>query len=72
MDKDIAMKHSLELIRKVHPIPMEIIDGQLLCFGKCDGKNITFGSNVRISSDSCCFQYHSMLYKSNGTRSSMV
>ena len=27
MDKDFALKHSLELIGKVHPTPMEVIDG---------------------------------------------
>jgi hypothetical protein len=33
MDKDFAMKHSLELIRKTHPTPMEIIDGRPLVSG---------------------------------------
>jgi hypothetical protein len=27
VDKDFAMKHSLELIRKAHPIFVEVIDG---------------------------------------------
>jgi hypothetical protein len=27
MDKDFALKHSLELIGKAHPAPMEVIDG---------------------------------------------
>ena len=30
MDKDFAMKHSLELIRKAHSSLVELIDGQLL------------------------------------------
>ena len=30
MDKDFTLKHSLELIGKVHPIPVEVIDGQPL------------------------------------------
>jgi hypothetical protein len=33
MDKDFAMKHSLERIEKVHPTPMEIIDGRPLVSG---------------------------------------
>jgi hypothetical protein len=33
MDKDFAMKHSLELIGKAHPTPMEVIDGRPLALG---------------------------------------
>jgi hypothetical protein len=33
MDKDFAMKHSLELIGKAHPVPMEVIDGRSLSLG---------------------------------------
>jgi hypothetical protein len=33
MDKNIAMKYSLELIGKVHPTPLEVIDGRLLASG---------------------------------------
>jgi hypothetical protein len=33
MDKDFAMKHSLELIRKAHLAPVEVIDGQLFALG---------------------------------------
>jgi hypothetical protein len=33
MDKDYAMKHSLELIRKAYSVPMEVIDGQPLALG---------------------------------------
>ena len=33
MDKDFAMKHGLELIRKAHPAPVEIIDGQPFASG---------------------------------------
>jgi hypothetical protein len=30
MDKDFAMKHSLELIVKTHLVPVEVIDGRPL------------------------------------------
>jgi hypothetical protein len=30
MDKDFALKHSLELIGKAHPAPVEVIDGRPL------------------------------------------
>ena len=30
MDKDFALKHSLEFIKKTHPAPVEVIDGQPL------------------------------------------
>jgi hypothetical protein len=30
MDKDFALKHSLELIGKAYPAPVEVIDGQPL------------------------------------------
>jgi hypothetical protein len=33
MDKDFAMKHSLELIEKNHPVSVEVIDGRLLVSG---------------------------------------
>jgi hypothetical protein len=33
MDEDFAMKHSLELIGKVHPAPVEVIDGRPLILG---------------------------------------
>jgi hypothetical protein len=33
MDKDFVMKHSLELIGKVHPAPVEVIDGWPLASG---------------------------------------
>jgi hypothetical protein len=33
MDKDFAMKHSLELIEKAHPTPVEVIDGRPLVSG---------------------------------------
>ena len=33
MDKDFALKHSLELIGKAHPTPMEVIDGWPLDLG---------------------------------------
>jgi hypothetical protein len=33
MDKDFAMKHSLKLIKKAHPTPMEVIDGRPLTSG---------------------------------------
>ena len=33
MDKDFAMKHSLELIGKIHPIPVKVIDGRPLASG---------------------------------------
>jgi hypothetical protein len=33
MDKDFALKHSLELIGKTHPTPVEVIDGWLLASG---------------------------------------
>jgi hypothetical protein len=33
MDKNVALKHSLELIRKAHPAPVEVIDGRPLASG---------------------------------------
>jgi hypothetical protein len=33
MGKDFALKHSLELIGKVHPAPVEVIDGRPLILG---------------------------------------
>jgi hypothetical protein len=33
MDKDFALKHSLELIEKVHPAPVEVIDGRPFASG---------------------------------------
>ena len=33
MNKDFAMKHSLELIRKAHPASVEVIDGRPLASG---------------------------------------
>jgi hypothetical protein len=33
MHKDFAMKHSLELIRKAHPVLVEVIDGRPLVSG---------------------------------------
>jgi hypothetical protein len=30
MDKDFALKYSLELIEKAHPAPVEVIDGRPL------------------------------------------
>jgi hypothetical protein len=33
VDKDFAMKHSLELIGKAHPTPVEVIDGRPLTSG---------------------------------------
>jgi hypothetical protein len=33
MDKDFVLKHSLELIEKAHPTPVEIIDGRPLALG---------------------------------------
>ena len=33
MDKDFALKHGLELIKKAHPTSMEVIDGRPLALG---------------------------------------
>jgi hypothetical protein len=33
MDKDFVLKHSLELIGKAHPAPVEVIDGRPLASG---------------------------------------
>jgi hypothetical protein len=33
MDKDFALKHSLELVGKAHPTPMEVIDGRPFASG---------------------------------------
>ena len=72
IDKDVARKDGLELIGKAYLAPVEVIDRQPLIFRKYDGRNTTFGSNVKGPSVSCCVQYHLMPQKSSGTWSSLV
>jgi hypothetical protein len=43
MDKDFALKHSLELIGKAHSVPVEVIDGWPLASGNVMEKTELLG-----------------------------